>query len=105
MSAQIPQVPVRGRPVRLPFRVLAAVVGIAGVVAVGGTPFLILRGAQVLTVGDTLMLPLGAWFMRLMFDAAVHAKSPAGGECWPFASPRVWNCYLFILLTYWILKP
>jgi hypothetical protein len=104
MSASIPQIPVR-RPVRMPFRVLAAVVGIAGAVALVGTPFLIWRGAHVLTVGDIVMLPLMAWGVRLMFHAVVHGNSPGGADCWPFASRGVWNCYVFLLMAYWILKP
>jgi hypothetical protein len=104
MSASIPNIPLR-RPVRIPFRVLAALAGIAGAIAVVGTLFLIWRGAHVLTVGDVVVLPLVAWFIRLMFHAAVHGKSPGGVESWPFASRGVWNCYVFLLMAYWILKP
>ena len=104
MSTPIPHTPVR-QPVRMPLRVLAAFVGIAAAVAVVGTPFLIWRGARVLTVGDVVMLPLMASGIRLAFYAAVHGKAPADGECWPLASRRVWNCYMFLMLAYWILKP
>jgi hypothetical protein len=104
MSTPISRSPAR-RAVRTPFRVLAAFVAIAGAVSVAGNPFLIWRGAHVLTVGDIVMLPLMAWFIRLAFHAAVHAKAPADGECWPFASRAVWNCYIFLLLAYWTLKP
>jgi hypothetical protein len=104
MSTAIPHAPAR-RPVRMPFRVLAAFVVIAGAVSVAGTPFLIWRSAHVLTVSGIVMLPLMAWFMRLAFHAAVHGKAPADGECWPFASRGVWNCYVFLMLAYWILKP
>jgi hypothetical protein len=103
MSASIPHTSVR-RPVRMPFRVLAAVVGITGAVAVGGTPLLMWRGALGPTVGDIVMLPLMAWFIRLMYHAAVHGKTPQGGECWPFASRGVWHCYMFLVLAYWVLK-
>jgi hypothetical protein len=89
----------------MPFRVLAAVVGITAAVAVVGTPFLIWRGAGVLTVGNVVILPLMAWFIRLTFHAAVHGKTPADGEYWPLASRGVWNCYTFLMLAYWILKP
>jgi len=104
MNTPISRTPIR-RTVRMPFRVLAAFVCIAGAVSVAGTPFLIWRGARVLTVGDTVMLPLMAWFIRLAFHAAIHGKAPADGECWPFASRGVWNCYVFLMLAYWILKP
>jgi hypothetical protein len=63
------------------------------------------RGAQVLTVGDVVMLPVMAWFIRLAFHAAVHGNTPEGGEYWPFASRGMWNCYMFLIATYWILKP
>jgi hypothetical protein len=62
----------------MPFRVLAAFVGITGAIAVVGTPFLIWRGARAITVGDIVMLPLMAWFLRLLFHAAVHGKTPEG---------------------------
>ena len=104
MSTPIPYTPVR-RPVRMPFRVLAALVCITAAVAVIGTPFLIWRGARVLTVDDVMVLPLMAWFIRLTFHAAVHGKTPADGEHWPLASRGVWNCYTFLMLAYWILKP
>jgi hypothetical protein len=104
MSTPILHARVR-RPVRIPFRLLAGFVGIAGAVAVVGTPFLIWWGARVLTVGDIVMLPLMAWFIRLMFHAALHGKSPGDGECWPLASRGVWNCYLLLLLAYWMLTP
>jgi hypothetical protein len=104
MSTPIPRAPAR-RPVRIPFRVLAGFVGIAGGVTVVGTPYLIWRGARVLTVGDIVMLPFMAWFIRLMFHAAVHGKSPGDGECWPLASRGVWNCYMLLLLAYWLLTP
>jgi hypothetical protein len=98
------QAPV-GRPVRMPFRVLAAFVGVLAVVAVLGTPFLIWRGVRVLAVGDVIMLPMTAWFMRLMLHAAVRGKSPADAPWWPLASPGVWNYYIVLLLIYWVLKP
>jgi hypothetical protein len=65
---------------------------------------MIWRGARVLTVGDVVLLPALAWFIRLAFHAAVHGKTPAeGGECWPLASRGVWNCYTFLMLAYWVL--
>jgi hypothetical protein len=104
MSTPMPRTAVR-QPVRMPFRVLAAFVGVAGAIAVVGTPFLIWRGTRVLTVGDVVMLPLMAGFIRIAFHAAVHGKTPADGGCWPLASRGVWNCYMFLMLAYWILKP
>jgi hypothetical protein len=103
MSTPIPHVPVR-QPVRIPFRVLAAVVGILGMIVVFGTPFLIWRGARVLTVGDVVMLPSMAWFIRWMFYAAVYGTIPADSHYWPFASRNVWTWYIFLTAAYWILS-
>jgi len=102
MNTPIRQTPFR-RSVRLPFRVLAGFVGIAGAVAVVGTPFLIWRDPRVPTLGNVMILPLIAWLIRLMFHSAVYGKTPADGEYWPLASRGVWNCYVFLLLAYWIL--
>lgn len=103
MSTATPYIPAL-RPVRMPFRVLAALVCIAAAVAVTGTLFMMWRGAWVLTVGDVVMLPALTWFIRLAFHAAVYGKTPAGGVYWPFASRGVFTCYT-LLLGYWILKP
>lgn len=89
----------------MPFRVLAAFVGITGAVALIGTVFLLCRDTRSMPVGDIMMLPLMAWFLRLMFHAAIHGNTPKGSECWPLASSGVWNCYMLLLLAYWILKP
>jgi hypothetical protein len=88
----------------MPFRVLAAVVGITGGIAIGGTSLMMWRGALAPTVGNIVMLPLTAWFIRLMYHAAVYGQTPQGGECWPFASSGVWNCYVFLVLAYWVFK-
>jgi fatty acid desaturase len=94
------------RSVRMPFRVLAALVCIMAAVAVAGTLFLMWRGTWVLTVGGVVMLPAMAWFIRLAFHAAVHGKTPTvNSEYWPFASRGVWTCYTFLILAYWIFKP
>jgi hypothetical protein len=101
MSASIPQVPVRPA-VRALYRALAGLIGIAGVAAILGTALLAWRGARVPTMGDIMMLPLLAWFMRLMFHAALYGEAPADGEYWPLASRGVWEGYIFLLIAYWI---
>jgi uncharacterized membrane protein len=104
MSASIPIAPIR-RPVRAPFRVLAAFIGVILAISAIGTAFFMWRGVNVITVGNIVMLPLTAWFARLMFHAAVYGKTPATGEYWPLASRGVWNCYALLLLAYWVLTP
>ncbi len=101
MSASIPQVPVRPA-VRALYRALAGFIGIAGVVAILGTALLAWRGARAPAAGDIMMLPLLAWFMRLMFHAALYGEAPADGEYWPLASRGVWEGYIFLLIAYWI---
>jgi uncharacterized membrane protein len=103
MSASIQAAPIR-RPVRAPFRLLAAFIGVILTITAIGTPFLIWRGVNVITIDNIVMLPLTAWFARLMFHAAVYGNTPASGEYWPLASRGVWNCYALLLLAYWVLK-
>jgi hypothetical protein len=103
MTASVPYASPR-LPVRMPFRVLAGFIGIASVVAAVATLFLAWRGARNVPLGDVLMLPLTAWFLRLMFHAAVRGTTPEDGEYWPLASRGVWNCYVLLLLSYSIFK-
>ncbi len=103
MSISIPQTAIRPS-VRMPFRILAALIGIIGTIALLGASFLVWRGDRVPTIGDIVMLPGMAWFMRLAFYAAANGKAPTN-ENWPFASRGGWNFYLFSMLAYQIFKP
>jgi hypothetical protein len=51
------------------------------------------------------MLPLTAWFMRLMYHVVFRGTTPDDGEFWPLASRKVWNFYLLLLLAYGIFTP
>jgi hypothetical protein len=103
MSTSILQ-PAVQPPIDMPFRLLAGVLGIAGVVAVVGTPILIWRGARILTVGNVVMLPLMIWFIRWTLNAALFGRTSRDGEWWPFASLGVWRCYLVLMVAYWLFK-
>jgi hypothetical protein len=88
----------------MPFRVLAAVVGIAAAIALVRTLFLMWRGARSLTVGDAVMLPGGAWLLRLAFYAAVDGKPAADIEWWPCASRTVMKYYALLVAAYWAFR-
>jgi hypothetical protein len=103
MSTSTPY-PADRRPVRLPFRLLAGLIGIAFVFAAIGTLSMAWRGTQALTVMDILMLPLTAWFIRLMYHAVVSGTVPKGHVHWPLASRGVWDGYTALLLAYWIFR-
>jgi hypothetical protein len=103
MSIPISQTPVRPS-VRVPFRVLAALLCIAAVIAIVGTLFMMWRGARLLTVGDVVALPGMVWLLRLAFHAAMNGKTPRGSDWWPFASHGVFNCYMFIMFAYVIFR-
>jgi hypothetical protein len=108
MSASIPYHAVRQpirRPVRLLFRILAGLICVAFVFAAFGTVFMAWRGVHGVSVGDALMLPLTAWFMRLMYHVVFRGTTPDDGEFWPLASRKVWNFYLLLLLAYGIFTP
>ncbi len=92
------------RPVRAPFRVLAAVICVLGAVAVAGTAFIAYtRGIDTVPVKFIAWLPGAVWFIRLAFHAAAHGQSfPGADSGWPFASPRIWNYYWLFLLIFTI---
>lgn len=92
------------RPVRTPFRVLAGMVGILGAVSVVGTIFLTWSGGRAATIGDVLIAPLMMGGIRLMYHAAAYGKSPIDGISWPFASARIANGYLLLLLAYYLTR-
>jgi hypothetical protein len=68
---------IQKRPVvRAPFRLLAAIVCMAFVVAILGMGYMVWRGDRALRVDDVAWLPGSLWLMRLMFYAAVHGTVP-----------------------------
>ena len=88
-----------GIPVRWPFRILAALIVLAGVVAVIGTGVMGWSEADSSLKWQFLAsLPGMAWFVRLAGYAAIRGKSPAA-EYWPFASDRVFLLYFIIWLV------
>lgn len=93
------------RPVRMPFRVLAALICVTVAVTAGAMLFMAWRDVYIVKVGDILMLPLEAWVVRMLYHAAARGTTPEDGPYWPLASRRVWNCYVVLLLAYSILKP
>jgi len=103
MGAHVSQV-VGRRPVRTPLRVLAGMIAVLGAASVFGTLFFILRGGRAATIGDVLMIPLMIGFIRLMYHAAGYGKSPVDGNSWPFASARIANGYLLLLLAYYLAR-
>ena len=86
-------------PIRLPFRVLAGVIAILSIVSLSVRVWMSLRGAHALTAGDIEMLPLAAWFTRLMVHAIVNGRAPQGDLYWPLASGTVWQCYWILLIV------
>ncbi len=92
------------RPVRAPFRVLAGIIAVLGVVSVFGTLFVIWRGVRAATIGEVLMIPLMIGFIRLMYHAAAYGKSPIDGISWPFASAPIANGYLLLLIAYYLTR-
>jgi hypothetical protein len=79
-------------------------IAVLGAASVFGTLFLIWRGGRAATIGDVLMIPLMIGFIRLMYHAAVYGKSPVDGNSWPFASARIANGYLLLLLAYYLAR-
>lgn len=83
-------------PVRWPFRVLAALVVVAGIVATFGS---VLAGWHqgAATVRWQLLasLPGFAWLVRLAWCAAIYGRSPTQ-EYWPFASQRIFLFYVVL---------
>ena len=92
------------RPVRTPFRVLAGMIAVLGAGSVFGTLVMVWRGGRAATIGDVLMIPLMMGFIRLMYHAAAYGKSPIDGISWPFASARIANGYLLLLIAYYLTR-
>lgn len=83
-------------PVRWPFRILAGLVVLAGIIATGG---MVLagwhQGAAVIRWQLLASLPGFVWFGRLCWYAAFRGQSPKQ-ESWPFASQRVFTFYVIV---------
>src|SRR5258708_31788615 len=86
------------RSVRLPFRVLAAFILVACLLAFGALIALKLEDSPVQQLRNLISLPVGAWLCRVCFYAAVYGRSPTVSESWPFPSSRVLGIYLSGLL-------
>lgn len=79
--------------VRWPFRILAALIVLAGVAAVIGELFAGASRQEPSRWQLLASLPGILWLVRLAWWAAVRGKSPPH-PCWPFATDRVLFCYL-----------
>ncbi len=93
------------RPVRWPFRFLAAGVVLAGGVAILGCAWAAFAGQAAPRHGTSAemiaSLPGAAWLLNMAWSAAVRGRAP-GNDHWPFASDRVLSAYLIIMyFVYW----
>lgn len=104
MGTPISNHPPFQRPIRMPFRVLAGIICIAGAIAVVGTPIMVWRGDRPLTIGNVVVLPIMAAGIRLMFRAAQNGSLPSGDDPWPFASKGIYTCYVLLLIAYFVFK-
>lgn len=100
MSMQ-PLAGIPGRPVRWPFRFLAALIFAVGLVGAVGGIWMFWHG----TVPDReaqifVGLPGFAWLMNLARRAAFDGRAPTDSH-WPFASDRVFMAYAAILFFVW----
>ena len=83
-------------PVRWPFRLLAGFVVLAGIVATAGMALSGWhQGASSVQWQFLASLPGVAWLVRLCWYAAIRGRTPSS-ECWPFASQRVFTCYVVV---------
>ncbi|MBM7123068.1 hypothetical protein [Dyella kyungheensis] len=84
------------KSVRWPFRILAALIVLASVVALAGTGIAIWTREQPSLQWQLFAsLPGMLCFARFGWHAAVHGRSPAS-DYWPFASSRVFTCYTIV---------
>jgi len=84
------------RSIRWPFRVLAALVVLAGAVAVLAATWMIWRDPWS-EQGEELVifLPGIAWILNLSLSAAISGRSPEDLH-WPFATERVFGIYVIV---------
>jgi hypothetical protein len=98
METQSHQIPVR-IAVRWPFRILAALVVLAGLAAIVGGAIAWWSHGAILPKWQMLFaLPGLAWLIRVAWESAIRGRPPAS-ECWPFASQRVFTVYVIALLV------
>ena len=84
--------------VRWPFRFLAGLVVLAGLVAIFGFIFMAWSGSDPRMGSKQLIfLPGVVRLIRFAWHAALQGRSPSS-QWWPFASERVAMCYFAILL-------
>ena len=85
--------------VRWPFRVLASLIVVAGLVVVVGEAFAWWSHRASFPKWQMLFaLPGIAWLVRVAWESAIHGRSPTS-ECWPFASQRILTAYFVVLLV------
>ncbi len=97
-------VTVSHRPVRMPFRVLAAFLClIFSAFAIGMAYMTWKGGVQALRAQDVLLLPGGLWLGRLFYAAARGAALPQ--DHWPFATAGVAQVYWLIFLCVSVATP
>lgn len=98
METQSHQMPTRAA-VRWPFRILAALIVFAGLVAAAGEALAWWsRGADLPKWQMLFALPGIAWLVRLAWASAIRGRSPTF-ECWPFASQEIFMLYVVILVV------
>jgi hypothetical protein len=86
--------------IRLPFRMLAALILFFGVIAVAAVIFFTLsRSTTVISTSDAIWLPGMLWLIRLAFYACVYGEVMPQ-QSWPFASERVFLCYLLLVFAF-----
>lgn len=97
MEMQSPSVNLKAS-VRWPVRILAALVVLAGALAIVGSVVAAWTQRQPLAKWQLLAgLPGILWLVRLAWYAAIQGKSPTR-PTWPFATDRV----LFFYLAAWV---
>ena len=84
--------------VRWPFRALAGLIVVTGVIATAGTAYLDWAHGSTSPVARShlLILPGALWAIRLAWHALIEGRSPEP-IWWPFASERVAKCYFVVM--------
>lgn len=89
-----------GTSVRWPFRILAGLVAVSGLVAFIGFAYMgFSRGPSSVPVRSVIAVPGMFWLLRIAAYASVKGRAPSGSEYWPFASKRVAIGYFVIFLV------
>lgn len=85
--------------VRWPFRILAAIIVLAGIAAVVGAAFAWWsHGAGVPKWQFLFTLPGVAWLIRMAWESAIRGRPPAS-QYWPFASQNIFTVYIIVFLV------